>query len=135
MHECQLEMPLVGCALQAGTIGQHYLCILITISITVYHDTVEHTRLSILMMDIQIITRNLTVKNTLGNLQLGRLLFHTPHKCGQLLGGLRTYLVLEIKTSQADKQGQDENRLQDTYQRNTACLHGQQLKALTHIAK
>ena len=135
MHECELEMPLVGRALQPCAVGQHNLCILITLLVAVYHHAVEHAGARVLVVHIQVVSGNVTVEDALWNLQLGRLLLHAPHQGSQLLGGLRPHLVLEIEAACAHAERKDEHGLQDAHQGHAACLHGQELQALAHIAE
>ena len=91
-------MRLVCCALQTAAVGNHYLRVFVAFRIGIYHYPIQHTCFCILAFYVQVVTGDITIEDTLRDIQLGRFLSHTPEQGKDLFVGLRTNLVLEIET-------------------------------------
>ena len=72
------EVHLVGRALQSSAVCQYNLDVVVAARVGVYHHSIEHSRVFVLMLYIEVVAWNLTIKDTFWNVQLRALLLHAP---------------------------------------------------------
>ena len=96
---------------------------------------VEHTRLGVLAVDIEVHVRNLVVEGTLRDFNLGRFLTDGEHQGPHLCLRHRQDVVLKEKSADSDKYHENGERLHYTKKGDAGCLHGGKLEILAEIAE
>ena len=128
-------MLLVGTRLQFSRIGKNDVGIVHTIAHIVDDAVVEHTRLLVLVVHIEIHALHPIVEHTFGNIQLGRLLTNGEKQRHQLLLCIRCHHILHMVAPHCENHHQNRQRTHGAYQRNACRLDSQQLQTLTHVSK
>ena len=101
----------------------------------VYHGAVQHTGVGVLLLDIQIIARDLVIERAFGNLQLRTFLTGREQQRPHLDLCLWQHVVLEEERADGYYGYQHDKGRHDLYQRNAAGLDGGKLRLLAKIAE
>ena len=133
--ERQFQVHLVGCALHASAVGQHYLYVVVASRVGVDHHAVEHARLGVFVLHEEVVAWYLAVEDAFGDFQLGTLLPHAPCQSRQLARGVGAHLVLEVEAAAADDGRHQDEGCEDAYEGDAGCLHAEQLEALAQVAE
>ena len=133
--QVERQVHLVGRHLQSARIGQHNLRAVEALVRLVDNELVEHTRLHVLLLHVDVHVGHTVVEHALGNLHRRRSLFHANQQRAHTDGGLGRGLVLNIKRKARDKHRREHDGAHHTEQRNTSRLHRKQLQVLAHISK
>ena len=119
------EVHLVGCALQSSAVCQYNLDVVVAARVGVYHHSIEHSRVFVLMLYIEVIAWNLTIKDTFWNVQLRALLLHAPRQTRKLTGSVWTDPVLEHETCSADEGCNKDEGCKNADERDAGRLHAE----------
>ena len=133
--ECEFEMLSVSSRLQPCRISENYFHIVIAPLRTIDDNPIQQSRLGILALYKQTISRYVVVEHSLGNLQLRRFLPHAPHERSKLPHSHRLHIVLKIETASTDHTYKNEYRCQNACQGHPRSFHCQQFKLLSHITE
>ena len=135
IKKVQNQVLLVGTRLQPTRIGKDDVGIVHTVAHVVDDAIVEHTRLLVLVVHIEIHALHPIVEHALGNVQFGRLLANGEQQRHQLLLRIRCYHVLHMIAPHRENHHQDCQRPHGAHQRDASRLDSQQLQALTHVSE
>ena len=95
--EVEQQVFLFRRRLQHAGVGQDDGGVFEAVGHPVYHDAIEHARLQVLMLYIEVGFGNAVVEHPFGYLQFRAFLFHGREQFGHLVVGCRSYVVLEIE--------------------------------------
>ena len=126
---------LVGRRLQAGRIGHHDLRILKALVHLVNNHLIEHARLGILVIHIDVDIGDAAIKHAFGNLDSRARLLHRHNHSRQLLLGIRRDVILKDKRNTRQQHAENADGHHDAPQRNAGRLHGRQFQLLAHISE
>ena len=95
--ECKQQVLLLGCALHHTRVGQDDGLVLVAACHAVDHDAVQHTRLQILLLYVDVRSWYAVVEYSFWYLHLRTLLLHTQQQAIEVLIGPRTHYILEVE--------------------------------------
>ena len=98
-------------------------------------DTVEHTRIIVLVINVDVVVVDLLVEDAFGNLEFGRGVLDANEDGIHLRIGQREHTVLKEEGGDGQHNHERRERLHDLEQRDARGLHRQQFEALAQVAE
>ena len=131
----QFQVHLVGRALQSCAVGQHNLRVVVAVRVRIDHHAIEHTRLAVLVLHVEVVAWYFAVEDAFRDVQLGALLLHAPRQSREFAGGIGANPILEDEADSADQCRDKDERSENAEQRNARGLHAEQLEVFAQIAE
>ena len=128
-------MLLVFCHLHTSFGGPDDVGVFETFGKVVDEQVLHHARFAVLLLDIDVVSVNVAIEHTFGNVQFRRCLLHGYEQCPELHLRLGGNDVLEIE-GDATKHGTENDERTDDAEQGDACrLHGKELVLLAEVAE
>ena len=95
----------------------------------------HHARLPVLLLDVDVVSVDVAIEHSFGNVQFRRCLFHGHQQCPELHLCFGGDDVLEVEGDAAKHGAEDDERTDDAEQGDACRLHGEKLVFLAEVAE
>ena len=111
------------------------VCILKSVGEVVDEQVLHHAGFSVLLFHIDVVSVDVAIEHTFGDVEFRRCLLHGYEQGPELQLCLWGNHILEIEGDSAQHHAEDDERTDDTEQRDTGCFHGKKLEFLAEVTE
>ena len=133
--QTQIEVAVVLGKGYSCRVCQHNRRIVAPAAHIIYHHTLQHAGIGVLLLHKQVVARYLVIEHPLGDFHLGRFLLHRVQERPHLDLRVRQHIVLEEKCADGNARNQHYQRRHHLHQRDAGSLHGGKLELLAQVAE
>ena len=109
-------MFLLCCRLHHTRVGQDNGLIFVTARHAIDHDAVEHTRIEVFLLNVDVRARDAAIEHALWNLKFRAFLLHTQQQLIETAVSHRTNYILEIERYEAHQHRDNDERAESLQQ-------------------
>ena len=128
-------MLLLSRRLHHARVGEDDRLVFVTACLTVDHDTVEHTRVQVFLLHVDVRPRDTVIEDALGDLEFRTLLLHRDQQLVEREVGFWIDHILEEIGDAGNQTHDDDQGAEGLHQGDACSLDGRQLGTLTQVSE